>query len=443
MASVASFWRFKDRIAAPELPAQGIGWPIFGSIQRGTSFGSLHECHAPTPGRTPPITSTGPRPQDFRSRRGRIDFRSRFIIRGFPDIEPGFKAGRPDKLTPTPKGQGIFAPDRRRAGASVAGIIKQLPRAARTVPAALLPLQRQFFRRAELGDIGTSSLRRLDLKRRFIAGQADAMKAGQPCSPQPFNQGQRSRRGAIKHRNFMEMRVPAVATVGYFRCRHRPNEHRLEAAPFPTLTKAPLGIFQRVKERGQLHLAIMPSRQRQHDNRKARGPRARKEHVQIIFAPRADPRGAARAAPDACAGLETVETGFASIAFAFKRDLELTGHIAAMREPLGKRSIMVFQDICRRPLGREPGKVALMRCSVVNGFDVITKDRASRSRWPTSWTRRTRARRGIDGGRNGARDRAHFEIREFQHREPPRHLKDRRRKRINASEGSSLSESSD
>ena len=334
MPSLASIWRFNDRIAATQPPAQGIGCPIFGSIERTASFGSLHECHAPTPGQAPPITGTGPRPQHFGSRRGRIDFRRRFIIRGFPDVEPGLEARRPHQLTPTPEGQGIFAPDRRRPLVTVAGIIQQLPRAARSVPATLLPLQRQFFGSAELGDIGTSSLRRLDLKRRLIARQADAMKAGQPCSPQPFNQGQRSRRGAIKHRNFMEMRVPAVATVGHFRCRHRTNEHRLEAAPFPTLTKAPLGIFQRVKERGQLHMAIMPSRQRQHDNRKARGPRARKKHVQIILAPRADPRGAARAAPDTCACLEAVEPGFASIAFAFKRDLELPGHIAAMREPL-------------------------------------------------------------------------------------------------------------
>ena len=91
-----------------QLPHCSIGWPGVSSIQRGTSFGSLHECHAPTPGQVPPITGTGPRPQDFRSRRGRIDFRRRLIIRGFPDAEAGFKAGRPDKLTPTPEGQGFF-----------------------------------------------------------------------------------------------------------------------------------------------------------------------------------------------------------------------------------------------------------------------------------------------------------------------------------------------
>ena len=104
---------------------------------------------------------------------------------GFANAEAGLEAGRPHKLTPTPKGQGIFAPDRRRAGASVAGIIQQLPRAARTVPATLGPLQRQFLGSAELGDIGTSSLRRLDLKRRFIAGQADAMKAARTLSATP------------------------------------------------------------------------------------------------------------------------------------------------------------------------------------------------------------------------------------------------------------------
>ena len=71
---------------------------------------------------------------------------------------------------------------------------------------------------------------------------------------------------------------------------------------------------------------------------------------------------------------------------------------------------MFFQHICRRPLGREPGKVALMRCSVVNGFDVITKGRARRSRWPTSWTRRSPARGRGDGGRRGAGVIGHFEI---------------------------------
>ena len=78
-----------------------------------------------------------------------------------------------------------------------------------------------------------------------------------------------------------------------------------------------------------------------------------------------------------------------------------------------------------------------MGISVANGFDVITKGRASRSRWPSSWTRRTRAKRGIDGGRRGAGEIRHCFGFQRDLRSPARsgHLQSKRRWRILSTEG--------